>query len=92
MRTPRFSPFPHVSSKYGAPMGRGSNLIDPSTPLDRLCVSFPQGEYDSGGAYWGNGGSEGSVYAVWERGKGHETVCYVRARGTESAKRKALDL
>ena len=56
-----------------------------------LCVAGPAGEYDSGGAYWGSGGSEGPVWAVWERGRGREGVVYVRARSRESAKRRALE-
>lgn len=89
---PRFNPFPKLSCKYGAPMGRCSDSLDPDTPIALLCVSKPQGEYDSGGAYWGTSSKEGPVYAVWRRGHGHDGVAYVRARGTESAKRAALNL
>ncbi len=44
-----------VNSKYGAPMGRGSNDIN-LKPTDRkvfdCAVPLYQG-YDKGGAYWG---------------------------------------
>lgn len=50
---PRFRPFPPVSARYGAPMGRVSAVLDPDTPPESLAVAGPAGEYDSGGAYWG---------------------------------------
>jgi hypothetical protein len=87
----RFRPFPPVSCRYGAPLGRVSAQPDPDTPLDQLAVAGPAGEYDAGGAYWGLGGSEGPVWAVWVKGRGHDGVAYVRARGRESAKRAALE-
>jgi hypothetical protein len=86
----RFTPWPKRSCEYGAPMGRHGGTIDPDTPLDRLAVAGPAGEYDAGGAYWGLGGSEGPVWAVWVRGHGRDGVVYVRAKGRESAKRAAL--
>lgn len=85
----RFRPFPPVSLRYGAPLGRFSRSIDPDTPLDRLAVAGPAREYDVGGAYWGLS-KEGPVYAVWVRGKGDDGICYVRAKGREQAKRNAL--
>lgn len=86
----RFRPFPDVSSPRGAPMGRGGTQLDPDTPLDRLAVAGPAGEYDAGGAYWGYSDREGPVWAVWVKGKGRGGVAYVRAKGRESAKRAAL--
>jgi hypothetical protein len=86
----RFNPFPKVSTRYGAPMGRVSAALDPDLSPDALCVAGPAGEYDSGGAYWGHGGADGPVYAVWQRGKGREGVAYVRARSRDAAKREAL--
>lgn len=92
MKNPRFNPFPQVSGKYGAPMGRRDTAPQPFPADMPLCVSHPQGEYDSGGAYWGLGGSEGPVYAVWPRGRGKtEGVRYVRARGKAEAMKKATE-
>jgi hypothetical protein len=54
----RFTPWPRVSSRYGAPMGRVSAALDPDLPADRLCVAGPAWEYDAGGAYWGLDGRE----------------------------------
>ncbi len=85
----RFNPFPKLSGRYGAPMGRASDTLEP-VAQHKLCVSRPQGEYDSGGAYWGCGGSEGPVWAVWVRGKGRDGVAYVRAGNATSAKFRAV--
>jgi len=88
----RFNPFPSVNGQYGAPMGRHGANLDPGLLPDQLCVSRPQGEYDSGGVYWGLGFKLGPVWAVWQRGNGRSGVAYVRARSRESAKREALGL
>lgn len=86
----RFTPWPRAGSRYGAPMGRHSAALDPDLPLSALAVAGPAGEYDPGGAYWGLGFRNDPVWAVWQRGKGREGVCYVRARSREAAKREAL--
>jgi hypothetical protein len=86
----RFTPWARVSSVYGAPMGRASTPLDPALDPAALAVAGPVGEYDPGGAYWGLGFKDGPVWAVWERGKGREGVCYVRARSREGAKIAAL--
>ena len=92
--TPKFNPFPPLSCRYGAPMGRVSDTldIDPDTcNPDDLCASGPQGEYDCGGAYWGSGYKDGPVYAVWVKGRGRDGVAYVRARSRDAAKRAVLE-
>jgi len=72
-------------------MGRHGAELDSEIPPDRLAVSGPQGEYDSGGAYWGiPSRSTGPVWAVWEKGRGREGVAYVRAKTREGAKFQAL--
>lgn len=89
----RFNPFPPVSSRYGAPMGRVSDrlMVDPENcTLPELAAAGPAGEYDAGGAYWGLSDREGPVWAVWVRGYGHEGVAYVRALSRDGAKRAAL--
>lgn len=89
----RFRPFPPVGDRYGAPMGRRSaNLaLDPERDAPAsLAVAGPAGEYDAGGAYWGLGGPDGPVWAVWRKGKACEGVVYVRAKSREGAKRAAL--
>ncbi len=89
----RFNPFPKVDVRYGAPMGRHStrNKFAGVTAFC-VCVSHPQGEYDSGGAYWGYGDKEGPVFAVWERGNGKAGVAYVRAKSKAYAIEAATKL
>lgn len=86
----RFKPFPEVNARHGAPLGRFSTPIDPDLTPDDLAVAGPAGEYDAGGAYWGLGGREGPVWAVWPRGRGRDGICYVRAHSRDAAKRAAL--
>lgn len=85
--TPRFNPFSRVSSRYGAAMGRVSYLDLPWTENTDLCARGQGGDgaYDSGGVYWGYGGVDGPVWAVWERGNGAAGVVYVRALDKASA-------
>lgn len=47
---------PNVDCKYGAPMGRGSILpSNPEEPIKLRLRRMPlyDGDYDTGGAYWG---------------------------------------
>lgn len=44
-----------VSSKYGAPMGRTDILEDTPAKARLFRVELKDGDYDWGGAYWGNG-------------------------------------
>ena len=69
----RFNPFEKLNCAFGAPMGRHSTRHD-FCGVKRFAVSRPQGEYDCGGAYWGSGGREGPVWAVWECGDGLNRV------------------
>ena len=84
----RFNPFPPLSGKYGAPMGRATTRREFPESAD-LCVSHPQGEYDSGGAYWGIGYTDGPVFAVWERGNSQAGIAYVRAKSPDGARQAA---
>lgn len=88
----RFTPWPRRSCRYGAPMGRVSARLDPDLSPEDLAVAGPAGEYDAGGAYWGlPARGEAGVYAVWQRGAGHDGVAYVRARSRDEARRAALE-
>ncbi len=83
----RFNPFPKVSCRYGAPMGRDSGEIDPD---GKLCAMHQGGGdgYDKGGAYWG---SPSNVWAVWNYGDGDNGCIYVRAWSREEAIKKAME-
>lgn len=87
----RFRPFPKTSGRYGAPMGRMSANLDPDLTPDEIAVAGPAYEYDAGGAYWGLGGREGPVWAVWHKGHGSDGVAYVRAHSRHGAILAALE-
>jgi hypothetical protein len=63
-----------VSSKYGAPMGRRSDLSRlTEDKLHLRKVPLDDGGYDPGRAYWG---SPANLWCAWnDEGE----VCYVRA-------------
>jgi hypothetical protein len=93
VRKVRFTPWPKVSTACGAQMGRASANLGINYERDTkagLAVAGPAGEYDAGGAYWGCGGSEGPVWAVWRRGRGREGVHYIRAHSADHARSLAL--
>lgn len=46
---------PHVSSRFGAPMGRVDKGVAPDGPVRLFRVRVNAGGYDDGGAYWGTG-------------------------------------
>jgi hypothetical protein len=89
---PRFRPFPPLSCKYGAPLGRASCPLPIAEKPEQVAVAGPAGEYDAGGAYWGSGGTAGPVWAVWRKGAGRDTLAYVRARSKNHARRIACGL
>ena len=77
----QFNPFPTVSGRYGAPMGRRND--NPASfiglPIYRVHARHQGGSqgYDKGGAYWG---TPSNVWGVWTWTKAGEVVCcYVRA-------------
>jgi hypothetical protein len=57
--------FTDVSSRFGAPMGRGACHASPDyAGLVRIeRVRMVDGDYDRGGAYWGGGGLP--LFVVW---------------------------
>lgn len=83
----QFNPFPEVSCKYGAPMGRRGDNPANLQDAKRLHARHQGGGqgYDRGGAYWG---LPGTVWGVWAH-IGEEVVCtYVRASSRNDAIKK----
>ena len=80
----QFDPFPEVSSKYGAPMGRHSDNPANLQDVKRLCARRQGGGdgYDKGGAYWG---APSNVWGVWGTAAGETVVTYVRASSRADA-------
>lgn len=81
-----------VSSKYGAPMGRGALeprdllVLAPFEPRMRLQrVVLNSGGYDSGGAYWGTGKPLWRAWITDEK-TGDEVESFFRAWTRDEAK------
>jgi hypothetical protein len=71
----------NVSSKYGAPMGRHTEVINGKAHLQK--VPFYDGCYDKGGAYWGG---PADLWCAW-----NETgTRYVRAPNRDAAKQAII--
>ena len=79
---------PNVSSRYGAPMGRQDSPGDTSQPLafTLIQLQWEDGDYDTGGAYWGGG--DGHIYqAIAEQGN-DSVELFRRARSFSEAEAK----
>lgn len=76
--TKQFNPYPHVSGKYGAPMGRNSDNPANLQDVKRLHARRQGGGegYDKGGAFWG---TPSNIWGVWGRLGDEIICCYVRA-------------
>ena len=86
----------NASSQYGAAMGRRNELpADPELPIKlRLeALRWVDGDYDQGGAYWGNSGGT-SIYCGWSaEGDGENRVrVFARATDREDAQEKIREL
>jgi hypothetical protein len=81
-----------VSSAYGAPMGRrdtGINDISPGEKLHLQKMRLVDGDYDTGGAYWGNTPGT-SMYCAFCSGL--MTMIFIRAKSRDEAKKNVLEL
>ena len=70
-----------VSSRYGAPMGRQDSPADDKTAPIKFHLRrmrFVDGDYDTGGAYWG-GGNGSSIYQAYAENDEMVVIAYVRA-------------
>ena len=86
----QFDPFPEVSCKYGAPMGRHGDNPSNLQGVKRLHARRQGGGqgYDRGGAYWG---TPSNVWGVWAWLDGRVVCTYVRAWSREEAIQKVRD-
>lgn len=75
----QFNPFPDVSGRYGAPMGRRGSNPSKLQDVKRLHARRQGGGdgYDKGGAYWG---LPSDVWGVWATIAGEVVCTYVRAK------------
>jgi hypothetical protein len=86
----QFNPFPAVSCKYGAPMGRCGDSAANLQDVKRLHARHQGGGdgYDKGGAYWG---APSNVWGVWGTVDGEILCTYVRANSRIDAINKVRD-
>lgn len=80
----QFNPFPDVSCRYGAPMGRHGDNPANLQGVKRLHARRQGGGdgYDKGGAYWG---TPSNVWGVWAWLDGEPVCTYVRANSRQQA-------
>ena len=88
--TKQFDPFPPLSTRYGAPMGRRGDNPANLEGLKRLHARRQGGGhgYDRGGAYWG---TPSNVWGVWSWVDGDACVVYVRASSRDDAINKVRE-
>lgn len=82
-----------VDSKYGARMGRRSDI---SAALNGRCVhvdrvKFVDGDYDKGGAYWGGGRDSDPVFCAYSDDEYERVVYYFRTSDLRKARRIIKD-
>lgn len=80
----QYNPFPEVSGRYGAPMGRRGDNPANLQGINRLHARHQGGGdgYDKGGAYWG---TPSNVWGVWGWIDGDVYCVYVRAWSRQEA-------
>lgn len=80
----QFNPFPEVSGRYGAPMGRRGDNPANLQGVKRLHARRQGGGdgYDKGGAYWG---TPSNVWGVWGWIDGELSCIYIRANSRAQA-------
>lgn len=81
-----------VSGKYGAPMGRAASLPEDTNSFLSLRLKklkWVDGDYDSGGAYWG-GGLGDFIFCAYNLHEGVEV--FVRAKSHKHAEEKVLTI
>ena len=80
-----------LDCKYGAPMGRRNILPPVGAHVDfhLTKIECVDGDYDEGGAYWGNSPSCGWIWCAWSLNRAR---VFVRAKDREEAKRKVAEV
>ena len=73
-------------TKYGAQMGRRNNFGESPQKLYLQKLKFIDGDYDTGGAYWGSGGYGEHAHSMYCAFSKDETVMiFMRARNRAHA-------
>src|SRR5581483_9116631 len=83
-----------ASDGYGSSMGRRDQREGTPECLHLQRLRFVDGDYDTGGAYWGGGSKDGAIYCAFSPEDTENDVpimVFVRARNREEAKEKVLE-
>ena len=82
---------PNVSSKFGAPMGRQDSPGNTSQPVafTLIQLQWEDGDYDTGGAYWGNGDGQHIFHALAEQDE-EQVELFRRATSFSEAEKQIL--
>jgi len=82
---------PNVSSTFGAPMGRQDSPGDTSQPVafTLIQLQWEDGDYDTGGAYWGGGEGQHIFHALAEQ-EDEQVELFRRAASFSEAEKQIL--
>lgn len=83
-----------ASSSRGAAMGRRNQTEGNPEKLHLQRMEWVDGDYDTGGAYWGNGSGQSMWCAYSPQGTNNPEpiMVFVRGRGREDAKNAVLNI
>jgi hypothetical protein len=85
-------PCNNACSKYGAAMGRANQTTGNPERLHLQRVHFVDGDYDSGGAYWGSGTPLWCAFSPDNTANEKPIRVFVRAAYRDAAKQAVLEL
>lgn len=84
------APCNNASSKYGASMGRINRTTGKPERLHLQRVQFVDGDYDTGGAYWGGGTPLWCAFSPDNTENDVSIQVFVRAANRQAAKNEVL--
>jgi hypothetical protein len=81
----------------GSQMGRRNVLPENKQVKDKIHLTrlkWVDGDYDEGGAYWGNGDGRSRIYCAWGDlgNEAFSTQIFVRAKSRSEAKHLVLEI
>ena len=81
----------NASGRFGAAMGRKDCVTEPDFPVkfNLVKLRWVSGDYDQGGAYWGNSGGT-DIFHAWGYGEEFEQELFIRALTRKEAKAAVL--
>lgn len=92
----KYPQLPNAYSIRGADMGRSNDINEPDAKIKfhLYLMQMFDGDYDSGGAYWGCGSrATGWMYHAYGYGSdGQKNEIFIRALSRDDAKRQVLEI